>query len=257
MRYEKVVHRGLAGGVARQIREAILDGSYQPGDQLPPERELAAQFGVDRHTLRSAMQELERLGLVERRQGSGCRVLDYRETGSLDLVKHLVVRPGTDEIDPARVAPVLEVGRATYHGLIELAVQHAGPEDYDAMRAALDALGAAVAEGEIATIIDAERRFFRVGFRATHSLTAELLINTFDQVFTAAIDPEGAAWQQEGESLSGSGRLEIYHGLIEAFERRDVEAARRVVDVVMDGVTALVASPARPSRAPRRKTKTA
>ena len=42
---------------------------------------------------------------MQRRQGSGCRVLDFRETGTLDLIKYLVVKPGTDEIDLAMVGP--------------------------------------------------------------------------------------------------------------------------------------------------------
>ncbi len=80
MAYEKVEREDLTTRVARQLRASVLDGTYQPGDRLPPERELALEFGVDRNTLRSAIQELEQLGLVERRQGSGCWVLNYRET---------------------------------------------------------------------------------------------------------------------------------------------------------------------------------
>ena len=37
----------------------ILEGSLQPGQKLPPERELAIQFQVSRPSLREAIQRLE------------------------------------------------------------------------------------------------------------------------------------------------------------------------------------------------------
>src|SRR3954452_24874206 len=109
MAYKKVEREDLTTRVARQLRASVLDGTYQPGDRLPPERDLAMQFGVDRNTVRSAIQELEQLGLVERRQGSGCRVLNYRETGTLELLQYLVFKPGTDELDPEIVRSMYEI----------------------------------------------------------------------------------------------------------------------------------------------------
>ncbi len=56
------------------LRKGITDGSYENGERLPPERNLAQQFGVARGTLREGLRELENAGLVERRQGSGTYV---------------------------------------------------------------------------------------------------------------------------------------------------------------------------------------
>jgi GntR family phosphonate transport system transcriptional regulator len=61
--------------IARQI-ESELGRLYSPGDYLPSEGDLAARFGVNRHTLRHAIDELIDLGLVERRHGRGILVLD-------------------------------------------------------------------------------------------------------------------------------------------------------------------------------------
>ena len=207
MRYEKVAKEDLSAAVARQLRSAILTGAHQPGDLLPPERDLATQFGVDRHTLRSALSELEQLGLVQRRQGSGCRVLDFRETGTLDLIKYLVVEPGTEVIDPTMVGSVMEVGRVTLQGLMDLVVEHSDPGDLDIMRRALDALADSVAVGDAPTIVGCERRFLRLVFRGSHSVVAELLANTFDQIFDAAIDPEGRVRRHWGDVIVSSGRL--------------------------------------------------
>jgi DNA-binding FadR family transcriptional regulator len=256
VRYKRVAREDLSTGVARQLRSAILTGAHQPGELLAPERELAAQFGVDRHTLRSALSELEQLGLVKRRQGSGCRVLDFRETGTLELIKFLVVKPGTDEIDLTMVAPVMEVGRVTLQGLMDLVVERADRDDLAAMRVELDALGGIVADGgDAASIIDSERRFFRLVFRGAHSLVAELLANTFDQIFDAAIDPEGRVRLHWDDVLVSSGRLDAYRRVVEAIEQRDAAEARHLLGIIVDTIPAAVATavdePA--GRRPRRR----
>jgi GntR family transcriptional repressor for pyruvate dehydrogenase complex len=56
--------------VAAAIGGRILNRSLREGDRLPPEMELARQFGVNRSTVREALRELESNGLVTRRPGS-------------------------------------------------------------------------------------------------------------------------------------------------------------------------------------------
>jgi GntR family transcriptional regulator, transcriptional repressor for pyruvate dehydrogenase complex len=56
--------------VAAAISGRILDRTLREGDRLPPETELARQFGVNRSTVREALRELESNGLVTRRAGS-------------------------------------------------------------------------------------------------------------------------------------------------------------------------------------------
>jgi GntR family transcriptional regulator len=51
------------------IEQAIATGDLQPGDRLPPERELAGWFGVNRLTLRQALSDLERARMIRRAVG--------------------------------------------------------------------------------------------------------------------------------------------------------------------------------------------
>ncbi len=60
--------------VAQQLIRAIEQGDYAVGDMLPTERELCDHFEISRHTARTALANLERLGLVQRRQGAGTEV---------------------------------------------------------------------------------------------------------------------------------------------------------------------------------------
>jgi GntR family transcriptional repressor for pyruvate dehydrogenase complex len=64
-------HDKAAIHIADQMAERIRAGEYAEGDPLPPERELAAQFGVSRLTLREALTALQLVGLVETRAGLG------------------------------------------------------------------------------------------------------------------------------------------------------------------------------------------
>lgn len=57
--------------VLEKIEKDLLDGTLEPGDHLPPERELAATLGVGRSSVREALRVLEVLGLIRTGTGSG------------------------------------------------------------------------------------------------------------------------------------------------------------------------------------------
>ena len=61
----------LVDRVVAEIEELALSGQLQPETKLPPERELADQFGVSRTVLREAVQILVTKGLLESRHGVG------------------------------------------------------------------------------------------------------------------------------------------------------------------------------------------
>ena len=67
----ELVRDNLSGTAKKQL-EAYAMSLYRQGKtKLPPENELAKQFGVSRITIRRALGELEREGLVLREQGRG------------------------------------------------------------------------------------------------------------------------------------------------------------------------------------------
>ena len=53
-----------------------IEQEYRPGDLMPSERELSERYGLSRTTVRLALQELERLGMVVRKHGRGTFVAD-------------------------------------------------------------------------------------------------------------------------------------------------------------------------------------
>ncbi|MEV0615908.1 GntR family transcriptional regulator [Nonomuraea sp. NPDC050404] len=66
--------RPLHDQVASAIRRAIGEGSYRPGDRLPPARDLAAAMGINPNTVLRALRDLRDEGMLEFRRGRGVSV---------------------------------------------------------------------------------------------------------------------------------------------------------------------------------------
>jgi GntR family transcriptional regulator len=109
--------------VYTDLRSALDAGDWRPGDRLPPERELAARYGVSIITVRHALGELAREGRIERTRGRGTHVLrpliDRDLAGGLSFAEEMERRglaPRTrvvdSRIEPAgqAVAQSLEIG---------------------------------------------------------------------------------------------------------------------------------------------------
>lgn len=90
----------LYAKVQSSIRIAIRGGTLRPGQILPSEKELEAEHGVSRITVRRALEELEREGLVQRGRGRLARVSDT-------LVSAVRTKIEDD------LAAMLEIGRGT------------------------------------------------------------------------------------------------------------------------------------------------
>lgn len=76
MAYQRIRQPKLSDVIEQELERLILEGTLAPGQQLPPERELAKQFEVSRPSVREAIQGLESKQLVRRRHGGGTFVTD-------------------------------------------------------------------------------------------------------------------------------------------------------------------------------------
>lgn len=64
MAFERVSKNPIYGQVADQLRDAIVAGQLEPGQELPAERVLAESFGASRTSVREALRSLEAQGLI-------------------------------------------------------------------------------------------------------------------------------------------------------------------------------------------------
>jgi DNA-binding FadR family transcriptional regulator len=118
-------HRGHGvGTISAYLRRAIETGAYSEGDRLPPERQLAITFDAARSTVRRALDQLEKAGLVSRRLGSGTYVgSSGQQTADL-----------ADQISPLQL---IEARLAVEPFTTRLAVLHATRRNLDDMEAVL------------------------------------------------------------------------------------------------------------------------
>jgi len=72
--FQSVQSAKFSDQISRQLLETIVSGHYQPGDLLPPERDLAAMFEVSRVVVREALSSLTAKGILSVRQGKGTTV---------------------------------------------------------------------------------------------------------------------------------------------------------------------------------------
>lgn len=78
--------------IADELRQQILDGALAAGDRLPPERNLAEQYGAALMTVRRALGTLREEGLTESRRGSGSYVRAFRP-----IVRNALKRLSADQ----------------------------------------------------------------------------------------------------------------------------------------------------------------
>ena len=177
----------VAVEVAEAVRDVILAGSLQPGDALPPERDLAEQFGVNRSSVREAIHRLEAWGLIEVRHGAGSRVTDFLTTAGLSLLPWLVAPGGRP--DPALLGDLLELRVALLGFTTDLAARRAGTVDIAALEEAIEALRAA---DTIDAVQEADFAFFEALVVATGNRVLGLLVSAIGQVYRhnrALFDP--------------------------------------------------------------------
>ncbi len=121
--------------VVKQVQEAIFAGLLEPGDRLPPERELAEQFGLSRMSVRLALHTLESTGLVEIRVGSsgGAFIREPNFDPLRETLASMLRSKKASILDLAEARKIVETATA------ELAAQRATDDDLQALRGVVEA----------------------------------------------------------------------------------------------------------------------
>lgn len=104
--------------IAEDIRNLILNGKYNPNEQLPLEKEMCEYYGVSRITIKKAVDELVTQGLVIKRRGSGTfvKAVDDDDVQELSMAKQF---EGFSETNK---------GKSIYSKIIKFEVIHPSEE---------------------------------------------------------------------------------------------------------------------------------
>jgi GntR family transcriptional regulator, transcriptional repressor for pyruvate dehydrogenase complex len=204
-----------SSAIAEQIRTAIVTGQLGQGDRLPPERELAEQFGVSRVTVRDALRALEAMGLIDVRVGARGGAFVTVPSGEVvgqtmsDMMMMQAITP--EDIVEARL--IVELGAVT------IACSRASDADVVHLRELCDRGREALTAKTYTRELSWE--FHALLAELTHNGAVEGLTQSFRSSLTMHL-----IRRQEG-SRAFERTVEEHDRILEALERRDGAAARR------------------------------
>ena len=104
----------ISDRIKSDLKQAILDGVYKPGDKLSPEVEIAQKYRVSKVSARQALQELESEGLIVKKRGifGGSFVAEPGVEKMVDVVTNAFLFGGVTVTDLAEFRQILEPGLA-------------------------------------------------------------------------------------------------------------------------------------------------
>jgi GntR family transcriptional repressor for pyruvate dehydrogenase complex len=168
----------VAVRVFGQLVEDVLSGRYEPGEKLPTQRTLASELDVNMAPVREAVKRLEQLGLVEVRQGDAMRVTDWRSSGGLDVIAHVLFAAGG--LDRDTLAQVMEARRLMLSASARLAATRRGDDQARRLRA----LAYRIAEAPDRTAAQAlDFAFFAELVEAAGNVVLMLVTNSIRRVY--------------------------------------------------------------------------
>ena len=209
--------RSLALELVEALGDRIRDGRLAAGDKLPTEAEFMAEFGVSRTVVREAISKLQASGLVQTRHGIGTFVVGLGDAAPFRLAP--------EQFATLRdVIAVLELRIGIETEAASLAAQRRNTGNLRQMRAALDAVAAAVEEGRDA--VGPDFQFHLEIARATQNAHfAELMSSLGTMIIPRArLDAMPGLDDEQRQYLK---RVNSEHeSIYDAIRNQDSEAAR-------------------------------
>jgi GntR family transcriptional repressor for pyruvate dehydrogenase complex len=219
-----IPRRNLYEQVTDRIQAMIVSRRFQPGDRLPTEQQLAAQFGVSRTAVREAVKTLADRGLVRVRQGQGTFVV----LPSLDRAGEFL---GLFlQLNNCTIAQLLEARRAIELEAVALAATRRTDEDLRQIGACLDGMryieSNPMADPE--PFISSDVQFHLGIARATRNGIFIFMLTVLRELlrrnFSEAIRAPGAT----------SRTIAAHEQILRALEAGDPDAARSVMQEHLD-----------------------
>ncbi len=224
--------------VLRHIEAGILAGAFHAGQQLPPERDLAAQLGVGRSAVREAMRVLQTQGLITSSTGPGrgTRIAPAQGSALARIFQlHFALSDtGSGDLTETRVA--LERSSAA------LAAQRGTPDSLRQLDATVQAMAAAET---IDAFNQLDTEFHVLIARAgQNQLIADLTVAIRQAVREAIRDASDSLpdWQQFRVQL-----LREHGEILHAITAGDATAAAALMEAHIRGAYAVLGIPSGPA----------
>ena len=160
MNEEKMINFGtfetevLPDQIIDRILGLIKNKQLQPGDKLPPERELAEMMQVGRQTLRAALRALSAMDVIDIRRSSGIYITDLKPNTFIERLEFMFRMSEASIIELFEARSTLEVT------IIRLAASRITPEEFEQLQAHTHKMATQL--GSVATFSEADLDFHRM-----------------------------------------------------------------------------------------------
>ncbi|WBT09005.1 FadR/GntR family transcriptional regulator [Corynebacterium sp. SCR221107] len=224
-------------GIER-IMDAIANGTFQPGQALPPEANLAAFLEVSRPTMREVVRTLADRGVVEVIHGRGTFVTPINRWNDVQSRLDIISR----NLDAKTIGIYLtEVRRMIEVGSSGLAANRATEEDIAKMKDALVRYDEATASGNVAATTDADVAFHNALLEATgNPFVSALMIPLAGALATSRRKTNEVAEVRSRASVH-------HHAIFDAISAGDEQAAKDAMRAHMtqtfDDISAFLPGP--------------
>ncbi len=213
--------------VLDSLRRDLASGEYRPGAQLPPERDLAAHYGIARNTLRRLLDELAEEGLLERHVGRGTFVRGV-PGGSQEAAANGDL---PSRLRSASPADLMEVRIIIEPQVAALAASRASAEDLNGIE---ENLRRSIAAKGLAEFEHWDAQLHLSIFRAAKNA---LLLDYCAAINTVRNEPDW--YRLKKRSLTPERRLGYdreHTEIVSALRQRDAEAARKQLFRHLSGI---------------------
>lgn len=238
----------VSDAVATTLEQRILEGSLKPGDRLPAERELAAELGVSRPSLREAIQKLASKGLLRSQQGGGTYVTGALQASFFDPWQAMVGSyPNLRE-------DILELRRTLEGQAAEWAAERATDADLLRLTQAFEQMQKVADAPEIATRAASDIAFHQAIGEAAHNALIAHLSAAVLRLMRDSIELNLG----ELKDVAAAGRLlasqhaALYSAICERKPQAARAAAETHIDFVRETLAQTLRSVARRETAERR-----
>lgn len=209
----------LADTVSDAIAAALLEGSIAPGEALPPEGEIAREFGVSRPIAREALRQLTSAGLVTTQQGKVARAKALSGE-PMDKIYGYAVRSSIKSLKEAN-----EMRRIMETGIARLAASRRDPEGLTVMRKALADMHSSLGNSEEFT--DADIRFHLGMAMTTGNSMIRIQIEGLRSIQTQVSEIFSTRSKRSLDDWRGT--VQRHQDILEAIEAGDLQAAEQKI----------------------------
>jgi GntR family transcriptional repressor for pyruvate dehydrogenase complex len=159
----------------------IMEGRLHPGSKLPPERELARQFGVNRASVRQALKALDVMGIVHQRVGDGTYLTHDASTTLRAPLDFLIL------VDGVSIQELFEARRIVEPELAARAAKRRSEKDLEALQAALDAMKTALENADIEELAENDLRFHEVIWQASGNRVCQRMFSSLQRIMSQSL----------------------------------------------------------------------